>query len=41
MYWNAVDERLISRGELPLSIDFLEGYNIELSVANEGMLASI
>jgi len=28
MYWNAIDERLISRGELPLSIDFLEGYTI-------------
>jgi len=36
MDWNAVDERLIGRGELLLSLDFLEGYDYELSVMNDG-----
>jgi hypothetical protein len=31
-----VDERLIRRGELPLSLDFLESYDLELSVLNCG-----
>jgi hypothetical protein len=36
MDWNAVDERLIRRGELLLSLDFLEGYDFEFSVMNDG-----
>ena len=35
MDWNAVDERLIKRGELLLSLDFLESYDFELSVMND------
>jgi hypothetical protein len=31
-----VDERLIRRGELLLSLDFLERYDLELSVLNCG-----
>jgi hypothetical protein len=34
MDWCAVDERLIRRGELLLSLDFLEDY--ELSLLNDG-----
>ena len=34
MDWNAVDERL-RRGELLLSLDFLESYDFELSVMND------
>ena len=33
MDWDAVDERLIRRGELLLSLDFLEDY--DLSLLNE------
>jgi len=36
MDWRLVDERLIRRGELLLSLDFLEGYDYELSVMNDG-----
>jgi hypothetical protein len=36
MYWRVVDERLIGRGELLLSLDFLESYDLELSVLNFG-----
>jgi hypothetical protein len=36
MDWNAVDEGLIGRGELLLSLDFLEGYDFEFSVMNDG-----
>jgi hypothetical protein len=36
MYWRCVDERLIRRGELLLSLDFLERYDLELSVLNCG-----
>jgi len=36
MDWKRVDERLIRRGELLLSLDFLEGYDFELSVMNDG-----
>ena len=36
MYWRVVDERLIRRGELLLSLDFLESYDLELSVLNCG-----
>jgi hypothetical protein len=36
MYWRVVDERLIRRGELLLSLDFLESYDLELSVLNFG-----
>jgi len=36
MDWNAVDERLIKRGELLLSLDFLEDYDFELSLLNDG-----
>ena len=36
MDWRVVDERLIRRGELLLSLDFLERYDLELSVLNCG-----
>jgi hypothetical protein len=36
MDWGVVDERLIRRGELLLSLDFLESYDLELSVLNCG-----
>jgi hypothetical protein len=36
MDWRLVDERLIRRGELLLSLDFLEGYDLVLSVMNYG-----
>jgi len=36
MDWSAVDEGLIRRGELLLSLDFLEGYDFELSVMSDG-----
>jgi hypothetical protein len=36
MCWRCVDERLIRRGELLLSLDFLESYDLELSVLNFG-----
>jgi len=35
MDWRLVDERLIRRGELLLSLGFLEGYDYELSVMND------
>jgi hypothetical protein len=35
MDWRLVDERLIRRGELLLSLDFLEGYDYELSLLND------
>ena len=36
MGWRCVDERLIRCGELLLSLDFLERYDLELSVLNCG-----
>jgi hypothetical protein len=36
MDWRVVDERLIGRGELLLSLGFLESYDLELSVLNCG-----
>jgi hypothetical protein len=36
MCWRCVDERLIRHGELLLSLDFLESYDLELSVLNCG-----
>ena len=36
MYWRGVDGGLIRRGELLLSLDFLESYDLELSVLNCG-----
>jgi len=36
MDWGLVDERLIRRGELLLSLDFLESYDYELSLLNDG-----
>jgi hypothetical protein len=36
MCWRCVDEGLIRRGELLLSLDFLESYDLELSVLNFG-----
>ncbi|MEM2614640.1 MAG: transposase [Nitrososphaerota archaeon] len=36
MYWSVVDERLIRRGELLLGLDFLEGYDAELTGLNVG-----
>jgi len=36
MDWKGVDERLVKRGELLLSLDFLEGYDRELRRMNRG-----
>jgi hypothetical protein len=36
MDWRGVDERLIRRGELLLSLDFLESYDFDLSLLNLG-----
>ena len=36
MDWNAVDGRLIKRGELLLSPDFFKGYDFDLSLLNDG-----
>jgi hypothetical protein len=36
MFWRVVDERLIRRGELLLSLDFLESYDLDLSLLNCG-----
>ncbi len=36
MYWKGVDERLIRRGELLLSFDFLDSYDVELKALNDG-----
>jgi len=36
MDWKYVDERLIKRGELLLSLDFLKGYGFELKSMNKG-----
>jgi hypothetical protein len=36
MDWRGVDERLIRRGELLLSLDFLERYDLDLSLLNYG-----
>jgi hypothetical protein len=36
MDWRVVDERLIRRGELLLSLDFLESYDLDLSLLNCG-----
>jgi hypothetical protein len=38
MDWRLIDERLIRRGELLLSLDLLESYDHELSVMNDGRL---
>ena len=35
MDWKHVDERLIKRGELLLSLDFLKGYDFELKSMND------
>jgi len=36
MDWRYVDERPTKRGELLLSLDFLDDYDFELSVMNDG-----
>ncbi|MEM1544921.1 MAG: hypothetical protein QXY40_04665 [Candidatus Methanomethylicia archaeon] len=36
MDWRVVDECLIRRGELLLSLEFLEGYDSELTALNRG-----
>jgi hypothetical protein len=36
MDWRSIDEGLIRRGELLLSLDFLEGYGLELNILNDG-----
>jgi hypothetical protein len=36
MDWRGFDERLIRRGELLLSLDFLERYDLDLSLLNLG-----
>jgi hypothetical protein len=36
MAWRGVDERLIRRGELLLSLEFLERYDLDLSILNCG-----
>jgi hypothetical protein len=39
MYWRSVDERLIRRGELLLSLDFLERYDLDLGILNCGKVS--
>jgi len=41
MDWKCVDERLIRRGELMLSLGFLKGYDLELSVMNGGKVGRL
>jgi hypothetical protein len=36
MDWRNIDEGLIRRGELLLSLDFIEGYGLELNILNDG-----
>jgi len=36
MDWGLVDEKLIRHGEPLLSLDFLEGYDFEPSLLNDG-----
>jgi hypothetical protein len=36
MDWKSIDEKLIKHGELLLSLDFLESYDNELSILNNG-----
>lgn len=36
MDWQSVDERLVKRGKLLLSLDFLESYDRELKAMNSG-----
>ncbi|MEM4311240.1 MAG: hypothetical protein QXX95_02500 [Nitrososphaerales archaeon] len=38
MDWKGVDERLIKRGELLLSLDFLEGYDTGLMGLKDGKI---
>jgi hypothetical protein len=35
MDWRIVDDKIIRCGELLLSLDFLEGYGLELNVSND------
>ena len=39
MDWKVVDERLIRRGELLLSLDFLDGYDEDLETMNRGKVS--
>jgi hypothetical protein len=41
MDWRSADEGLSSRGELLLSLDFLEGYDLKLSLLNDVGLETI
>jgi hypothetical protein len=38
MDWRAVDERLIRRGKLLLSLNFLEDWELELGSINDGKI---
>jgi hypothetical protein len=40
MDWKCVDEKLVRCGELLLSLDFLEGYSLELRIKLEDHLSS-
>jgi hypothetical protein len=40
MDWRLVDERFIRRGEL-LSLDFLDDYDSELSLSNDGKVGRL
>ena len=40
MDWKRVDERLVRRGELLLSLDFLESYDDDLKIMNRGKVGS-
>ncbi len=40
MDWKVVDERLIRRGEILLSLEFLDSYEDELRAVNEGRLGA-
>ncbi len=41
MDWRSVDERLVRRGEVLLSIEFLERYDEELKAMNRGKEAPL
>jgi len=41
MDWKYVDERLIKRGELLISLDFLDDYDFELSIMNKGKVGRL
>jgi len=41
MNWKSIDEKLIKRGELLLSLDFLENYDNELRIMNNNKIGHL